>query len=201
LTPDEAFDAAFAVTVGGIEGGYSLIPDDPGGETYRGVARREHPDWPGWALVDAAKARPNFPASLDSDTAVQAALRSFYRGTFWGAMDLDAVAALSPNIAGKLFDIGVNCGQDISARFLQRALNAFNHRGADYADVIQDGNLGPRTVEALGAYLAKRAGQGGAKVLHEALSCQQGTRYLELGERNPKLEDFEFGWFRNRVLL
>ena len=34
------------------EGGYVNDPDDSGGETYKGIARRFHPDWIGWAYVD-----------------------------------------------------------------------------------------------------------------------------------------------------
>jgi hypothetical protein len=35
------------------EGGYIHVPPDP--ETYRGISRRSHPDWPGWAQIDARK--------------------------------------------------------------------------------------------------------------------------------------------------
>ena len=37
------------------EGFYNNDPDDMGGETYRGVARNYHPQWEGWAIVDARK--------------------------------------------------------------------------------------------------------------------------------------------------
>ena len=39
-----------------VEGGYVDDDDDRGGETYRGVARNFHPNWPGWDRIDAAKA-------------------------------------------------------------------------------------------------------------------------------------------------
>ena len=34
------------------EGGYVNDPDDPGGETYKGIARNMWPDWAGWAIID-----------------------------------------------------------------------------------------------------------------------------------------------------
>lgn len=35
------------------EGGYANDPDDNGGETYKGVARKSNPTWEGWPRVDA----------------------------------------------------------------------------------------------------------------------------------------------------
>ena len=37
------------------EGGYVNDKDDRGGETYRGVSRRYHPNWSGWKIVDEYK--------------------------------------------------------------------------------------------------------------------------------------------------
>ena len=38
----------------GLEGGYARHPADPGGETYRGISRRYHPEWSQWADIDRA---------------------------------------------------------------------------------------------------------------------------------------------------
>lgn len=35
-----------------VEGGYSYIKADKGGETYAGISRRYHPTWPGWDFID-----------------------------------------------------------------------------------------------------------------------------------------------------
>jgi lysozyme family protein len=37
------------------EGGYVNDPVDRGGETHRGVARKFHPDWSGWKIIDQIK--------------------------------------------------------------------------------------------------------------------------------------------------
>lgn len=34
------------------EGGYVNDPDDKGGETYKGIARKFNPDWKGWKIID-----------------------------------------------------------------------------------------------------------------------------------------------------
>lgn len=39
----------------GNEGGYANNPADSGGETYKGIARKFHPAWPGWKMVDDLK--------------------------------------------------------------------------------------------------------------------------------------------------
>lgn len=38
-----------------IEGNYVYHPNDKGGETYGGVARKLHPNWQGWKYVDKVK--------------------------------------------------------------------------------------------------------------------------------------------------
>ncbi|RZK56482.1 MAG: hypothetical protein EOO59_09755, partial [Hymenobacter sp.] len=37
------------------EGGYCHDLQDPGGETYRGIARASNPQWGGWPAIDAVK--------------------------------------------------------------------------------------------------------------------------------------------------
>ena len=107
----------------------------------------------------------------------------------------------SERIAEELVDSGVNFGQTVPIVWLQRWLNAFNRQGRDYLDIKVDGTLGPATLKALNAYMARRGQQNGEAVLFTALNCTQGTRYLELAEGREKNEDFIFGWLRNRVLL
>ena len=40
------------------EGGYAHLAGDAGGETYRGIARNFHPEWPGWKFIDRVKPLP-----------------------------------------------------------------------------------------------------------------------------------------------
>ncbi|WP_394871991.1 putative peptidoglycan-binding domain-containing protein [Acinetobacter pittii] len=53
---------------------------------------------------------------------------------------------------------------------------------------------------ALKTYLAKR-GKEGEKVLVRVLNIMQGQRYIEICERNPKQEQFFYGWIANRVVI
>lgn len=60
------FDEAYKRT-NGFEGGYVNDKSDLGGETYKGVARKIHKNWAGWAIVDSYKGKSGFPGVLDKD--------------------------------------------------------------------------------------------------------------------------------------
>ena len=102
------------------EGGYVNDTRDAGGETYRGISRVNHPDWPGWAIIDGYKNHADFPKILDSDEKLQNLVIEEYREGYWknpysqiGGQD----------VANKLFDMGVLFGVGEAAYLLQRALN------------------------------------------------------------------------------
>ncbi len=108
------------------EGGYVLhtVEGDRGGMTYAGISRRAHPDWPGWAVLDAG----NTPGADQ--------VRAWYRAKYWAPLKLDEVQ--SQRIARTLFDFAVNAGTGTAARLAQIIVGA-----------TPDGVIGPRTVQAL----------------------------------------------------
>src|SRR3546814_1593210 len=85
-----------------------------------------------------------------------------------------------------LFDTGVNMGPAVAVGFLQRALNALNRNGRDWADLAVDRSIGPATLGALRALLRVR-GQAGACVLVRAMTALQGARYIELDRKSTRL--------------
>ncbi|ELF8380410.1 hypothetical protein RA893_005144, partial [Escherichia coli] len=119
---------------------------------------------------------------------------------YWFGPRFDQVATLSPDIAAELCDTGVNMGPTVASRMLQRWLNVFNQQGRLYPDMDTDGRIGPRTINALRAYLQKR-GKDGELVLVKALNCTQGDRYLELAEKREANESFVYGWMKERVAV
>ncbi|MBD0222819.1 glycoside hydrolase family 108 protein, partial [Acinetobacter baumannii] len=127
--------------------------------------------------------------------------KSIYRKNYWTAPHFDQVNAISSAVAEELLDTGVNCGTSFAKPLLQRALNLLNNeRKAGYADLKVDGVYGSYTLGALKTYLAKR-GKEGEKVLVRVLNIMQGQRYIEICERNPKQEQFFYGWISNRVVI
>lgn len=178
----DAFPEAFEHVVG-IEGKYSNNPRDSGGETMYGIT--------------FAVARANGYVG-DMRNMPLGVAQAIYRQQYWDLLKLDDIAAVSQKIAHELFDTAVNCGTSKAGKFLQRALNAFNRGGRDYPDVQVDGLVGPMTVDAVRRFFKARGYEAEA-VLFRALNGQQSVHYIECAEFSPKNEDFEFGWFLNRV--
>jgi lysozyme family protein len=181
MTP--AFELAFIKTLVS-EGGYGNDPDDSGGPTTWGITERE--------------ARANgYTGPMKALTVENA--KQIYCKQYWDLLNLDRIAEISQKVAEEVFDTAVNCGQGISGKFLQRALNVLNREERDYQDVREDGLVGPLTVQALRAFMQKREADGGEVVLLRALNCLQGARYVEIASTRKKDETFTFGWFKNRI--
>ena len=137
------------------EGGYVFDPHDPGGETWRGIARAFHPGWAGWGRLDAHKAKASWPANcrtyprnklatavLRKDPGLARLVEAFDRAQYWDGLHLSAVA--NQCIASQLCDLGVHSGTGRVGRLAQHVLaSAFDWPGA------QDGRLGPLTVAAI----------------------------------------------------
>ena len=56
-----------------------------------------------------------------------------------------------------------------------------------------DGVIGPRTLDALAALLARRTDE---KALVHALNCMQGAHYIELAACSPSQRKFVDGWMK-----
>jgi hypothetical protein len=139
------------------EGGYVFDPHDPGGETWRGIARVFNPHWAGWPLVEAYKSRANWPADcrvyprnklataiLVKDKKLAGLVQAFYQTQYWDSLRLNEV--VNQCIASQLCDIGVNSGTGRVGRLAQYVLvSSFNWHGAI------DGKLGPLTLAAINA--------------------------------------------------
>ena len=166
------------------EGGYVNHPDDRGGPTRYGITE----------AVARAHGYAGKIAELPQGEAM-----AIYRRLFWLRPRFDAVAKRVPRVAAELFDTGANMGPGVAATFLQRALTALNRNGKDYPDLVPDGRIGERTLNALDGFLEARELRGGETVLLRALEALQGERYLSLAERRPANESFLYGWLANRI--
>ncbi len=182
------FEPAFARTLG-HEGGYSNDPHDRGGETFLGITRRDHPDWPGWQVIgddhDAAALTTRMPQ-------LRELAGRLYRSRYWDRFDGDSIP--SQAVAEELFDTAVNMGVGRAVTFLQRALNALNRNGQSWPDISADGDMGPATRAALALCLSRHD----EKHLLRTMNVLQGAFYVELARRDPTQEAFLRGWL-NRV--
>lgn len=179
-----AFDKAWEET-GRAEGGYVDDKSDSGGKTNWGVTER---------------VARKFGYTGDMRNLLQSTAAHIAKKQYWDVMKLDDIAALSEGVALELFDTGFNAGTKRAGRFFQRSLNVLNRKGQDFNDLVVDGAVGNKSVEALRAFLNKR-GSNGEKVILRALNALQGAFYVELAERREKDETFVFGWFLHRVQI
>lgn len=172
------------------EGGYVNDPDDLGGETYKGVARRFNGSWPGWQRIDRARRQRGFPGSLGRDRILQQLVRAFYKQHYWDKFQGDAIPEQA--VADELFDTAVNLGVARAVGFLQRALNVLNRNGALYPDLVEDGVFGPRSLAAINTLLARDT----PAYLLKVLNILQGMHYVEFMTRSPVQEKYARGWLK-----
>ena len=117
------------------------------GPTYRGIDRRYWPEWEGWAVIDDwLSGNITVPVR---DAALVEPVERFYRVQFWSRIWGDRVAELDEGVALVLFDFSVHSGVHAAVRALQVSMNDLNRHGRTYADIAEDGVLGPKTLETL----------------------------------------------------
>ena len=181
------FKEAFKLTMG-HEGEYSFDPDDAGGETYRGISRRYHPNWEGWIVIDGRNKNIEKIKKLNLNSYVM----EFYKEYYWNKFLGNEI--LSQNIADEMFDTSVNLGIEKSVIFLQEALNYLNRNELLYPDLVVDGVIGNNTMNALDAYLQKDK----EVYLLKIMNILQGMHYLNFMKKSPTQEKYCRGWL-NRV--
>lgn len=165
------------------ESGYVNHPHDRGGPTCWGITEQ--------------RARAHGYRG-DMRELPRSFAEAIYREDYWTEPRFDQVASRSMLLAEELLDTGVNMGPQAAVRFLQRALNVLNRQAEAYPDIAVDGAIGRMTLYALDQLIAQR-GPEAITVLHRALNCLQGTRYIEIAESSPSQESFVYGWLRTRV--
>lgn len=165
------------------EGGYVNDPADRGGETKYGITK--------------ATALENGYKHSMRDLPIEKA-KEIYISEYWIKPCFDQINLLSPLVAEKLLDIGVNSGANFAKPLLQKALNLQSNQGKLYPCLTVDGVYGARTLTALQTFLKLR-GKEGEKVLFKMLNVYQGYHYISITEKNSSQSKFIYGWFNNRV--
>jgi lysozyme family protein len=102
------------------EGGYANDPDDRGGETWKGIARKMWPLWKGWAIIDYYKGKPDFLKNLFNDKELESLVQDFYRLNFWNALMGDKIN--SQAMAESIYDSAVNMGVPTAIKLAQRTV-------------------------------------------------------------------------------
>lgn len=168
-----------------VEGGYSDDPNDRGGETFCGIARRFHPRWPGWSVIDGMKRAGQVPRINDS---LRNMVDNFYQAEYWAPLGADH---MPDAVASELFDQAVNMGLSRAKHNLQRTLNVLNRNAASWPEIKEDGLVGPNTLKTLGLALKQRNGE---RDVLKVLNTLQGAHYIRIVSNDPTQEAYLRGW-------
>ncbi len=170
FTPAERYNSAVAVLLN-HEGGYTNIPDDPGGATNFGITQRE---------LTRCYARLKLPSDVKKLSMPQAKI--YYKAEWWDKYHYEAINSLY--IATKIFDMAVNMGASEAHELVQRAVNACGHK------VAVDGILGGLTIGAINEISLHNREED----LRYEIQDEQKWFYEHLVEEKPELGIFLKGW-------
>lgn len=165
------FDKAIVKTLP-HEGFYVNDPDDPGGETYCGITRRDYPSWPGWAIID--KHKPLKWNQRINDPVLDNLVKQLYREKIWPTIKGDQIQ--DNYVACSLFDWTVNSG-GVAVRVAQAATKQ---------DI--DGIVGPKTLAAINAC--------NPQWLCDVLQNARREFVRNIVRRKPSQNKYLAGWLR-----
>lgn len=200
MSCSETFDKACSKTLN-LEGVYSYDHNDPGGETAFGIARKYHPDWAGWEVIDQMKnTYPNhetFVTALNMSDKLNVLVKDWYKKEFWNPFQLDNIK--DEKLAFEIFDQSVNLGRKQTTLFIQRSCNALNNNYIFGPDLAVDGLIGPSTRSRL-----QSIGNDPryTECLRKALDGLQTSHYVNLGLKTSSPTNYRKymrGWLINRV--
>jgi len=149
-----------------FEGGYVNDPDDPGGETNRGVTK---------AVYDKYRTSKNLPIRSVKDMTNEEDAE-IYRENYWLKGKCDK---LSPNTGIAHFDTCVNTGISQASKILQRTVGA----GAD-------GVIGSGTLKMVKTAVTKE----GDKAIALRYMERRRDFYRNLAQKKTTLQKFLKGW-------
>lgn len=190
--------------IAAVEGEYSNLSTDRGGETYKGISRKYHPNAAIWKYVDRAKQSCSSAAEISNHLRLnmnaQGAVVDFYKELYWDSIRLGEI--VSQRIANELCDTAVNQGKTSAVKYLQTVLNFLNQNGKLYKDIAVDGKLGNMTLLTLERCINyyERYGQKYAEALIvKALNGEQYMRYRTIVVNDADQEANFAGWISHRI--
>jgi len=156
------------------EGTYSDSKYDAGGKTMYGITEvvaRQHNYWGPMRDLPLEKAK------------------QIYKKSYWDNLSLDSVD--DEFIQAMLFDISVNMGPRSAAKNLQRSLNALNRNERTWVDLIDDGIIGFKTLQAVNEVI-----ESDKPFLYQMINGMKFMKYYLITVKNPEQEMNIRSWLR-----
>ena len=163
-----------------VEGGYTDDPYDPGGQTKYGITERVAREY-------------GYKGEME-DLSLEKA-NEIYATLYVEQPHFNYFIEISPAIAHKLIDAGVNVGTTRVSLWLQHILNVLSRDGLDYPQIKEDGIIGNNTINAYKALENKRGKDKACQLVLKALDGYQSTYYISL----EKYSKYLVGWLDKRV--
>jgi lysozyme family protein len=166
------------------EGGYVNDPDDPGGETYKGIARKYHPEWLGWVIIDEKKRLGKLQKAISESeekeisNQLEFEVREFYLEEFWVKCRCNFLT--NQKVSESIFDFAVNAGIHVSIELAQKVVG-----------VKQDGVNGPLTTAAINTFDPDH--------FVAAFAVEKIRRYDAIVTKRPISGKYFRGWVRRAV--
>ena len=190
------------------EGIYSWYSNDNGGETIFGIARNFNSNWKGFQILDKIKEKLNLkdkdlidnPKNMKKiDQYIQNNLnnidiKKLLVKTIQYYYDLFKKYKLEyfNELGVEIFDTGVNQGFKRAIITLQKTLNLLNRNQKDFKDLVLDGIIGSKTINAY--KILKN--QGISDIVKTVYKLYKGKFYIDLMEKNRAKYSIFRGWFR-----
>ena len=159
---------------------YSNIPQDKGGETVLGVARKKNPNLSIWQEVDKLKKEYGthdlilLSNKILENENITKVVEYFFENNYWKKLKCDLVE--HQDFASNLLLLGVNAG-------VKRAIKV----GQKSCGIVEDGIIGKQTINAW-----KTAGAKECKKFTEI----EIKHYESLIVKDPSQERFRRGWLK-----
>jgi lysozyme family protein len=175
------FDDAYKL-VGLAEGKWTDDPDDNGGMTACGIARKANPNSKIWEIIDKYLERGKTLAETEkicrADSHFMSLVKSIYKGKYWDSCKCDTL----PNLwRYPVFSCSVNCGSKTAVQILQKCVNT-----------DADGIYGGKTTLAVKDY--KHTENNFVEQF-----CNIWSKYYDkIVEKDPKQKKYIKGW-QNRI--
>lgn len=183
------FEVGYNITMEHEGSGRSNRAVDRGGDTYRGITRKNFPKCEVWKIIDSG--------AMDTKIKeLDVIVKQFYYENFWNVVCREEFPLI---INVELFDSAVNFGTGTVIKWLQRSLNILNRCHTNYTNMDVDGVLGATTIKIMNQYLAREKNDG-PRLLHDILNLMQGSNYIRIVEGDETQEYNLRGWLK-RVKL
>lgn len=179
------FEIAYKITKAN-EGGYNNDPTDTGGETYKGIARKYHPSWQGWKIVDEYK--KSLGGKLARNTIIPNPLldmmvTDFYKAKFWKPIEGDKIN--NQQMANLIFDFGVNGNHTTVISFVERIVNGLGFK------MQVDGKIDPTVLSWLNSEKKEE--------IYKRLKERIKNYYQQLSSKDPEKYGNKLQGWLNRL--